>query len=695
MKLSIRVPLLIGLIVLVTSAVIIFSVDISVTRVLEVNTLNELQSNADANAELLKTKLDALLTQLWEIANRIRVRSMDWEGSVRAALAPDVLRIESLDIGLVFPDGTTHYVTDDSTANLGDRDYIIQAFTGKSVVSDVLISRVTNQPVVMLAAPVFRNDEPGAPVVGVLVARKEGGSFLSGLINNIKSMHKSSFSFITDKEGTIIAHPDHELVLQQFNPIKEAEKDPSLKPLGNVVERAIREESGIASYTNNGKEMLCAFTKLPGYSWILILAAEKNETLAHISRIRSIILSIGAICLALSIIIAAITGRSIIKPVINIAAVMEDIGKGDLTRRINLNSKDEIGDMSGNINLMLENIKKLISTIREESGTLSNIGVTLTGNTEKAASAVSGIASTIQSINAKAINQAASVTETNATMKQISHNIDSLNGNVEIQSASVSQSSSAIEQMLANIKSVTETLIKNTDNVQELMEASELGRTGLSDVASDIQGIARDSEGLLEINSVMENIASQTNLLSMNAAIEAAHAGEAGKGFAVVADEIRKLAENSGEQSKTISVVLNKIKKSIDKIIQSTEDVLNKFEAIDKKINTVSGQEENIRNAMEEQGTGSKQILEAIGQLNDVTRQVRNGSTEMLEGSREIITEGQNLEKATREITDGMMEIDKNSGEISAAVKEVNNLSVRNKDSIDKLVTAITRFKIE
>jgi len=150
--------------------------------------------------------------------------------------------------------------------------------------------------------------------------------------------------------------------------------------------------------------------------------------------------------------------------------------------------------------------------------------------------------------------------------------------------------------MIANIDSVTGTLVSNAGNVKTLQDASEAGRAGLQEVAADIQEIARESEGILEINSVMANIASQTNLLSMNAAIEAAHAGETGKGFAVVADEIRKLAESSGEQSKTIGTVLKKIKGSIDKIKRSTENVLNKFEAIDSSVRTVAQQEENIRN---------------------------------------------------------------------------------------------------
>jgi methyl-accepting chemotaxis protein len=237
--------------------------------------------------------------------------------------------------------------------------------------------------------------------------------------------------------------------------------------------------------------------------------------------------------------------------------------------------------------------------------------------------------------------------------------------------------------------------VKNAANVKDLAGASEIGRSGLQEVAADIQEIARESEGLLEINAVMENIASQTNLLSMNAAIEAAHAGEAGKGFAVVADEIRKLAESSGEQSKTISTVLKKIKDSIDKITKSTDGVLGKFEAIDTGVKTVSDQEENIRNAMEEQGAGSQQLLEAIGQLNDITQLVKNGSTEMLEGTREVIQEGKNLEMVTQEITSGMNEMAAGADQINTAVNEVNNISGKNKQNIDILVQEVSKFKVE
>ena len=223
-----------------------------------------------------------------------------------------------------------------------------------------------------------------------------------------------------------------------------------------------------------------------------------------------------------------------------------------------------------------------------------------------------------------------------AAQKKLQTMTDRLNGHLETQVAAITESSAAIEEMVANTRSVSNTLSRNSQNVHNLKEAAEVGHSGLSGVAADIREIARESESLLEINSVMQNIASQTNLLSMNAAIEAAHAGASGRGFAVVADEIRKLAESSSKQSKTIGAVLKTIKSSIDKITKSTESVMEKFEAIDGGVKTVADQEQGILNAMAEQGAGSSQIMQAIAQVNDITGQVREDARKMVEAAAKL-----------------------------------------------------------
>ncbi|MCL2293981.1 MAG: methyl-accepting chemotaxis protein [Spirochaetes bacterium] len=407
---------------------------------------------------------------------------------------------------------------------------------------------------------------------------------------------------------------------------------------------------------------------------------------------------IAGIILLLAILLNSLSAKfMLVKPIKSAVDMLKEIseGEGDLTRQLKSPSNDEIGDMAHYFNMTLEKIKNLIVIIKKEAGALSQIGDDLASNMTETAAANNEITANIQSITGKIINQSASVTETNATMEQVSGNINKLNEHVESQTLSVSQSSSAIEEMLANIQSVTQTLIKNADNVQDLLKASEMGRTGLSEVAIDIKEIAKESEGLLEINAVMKNIASQTNLLSMNAAIEAAHAGEAGRGFAVVAEEIRKLAESAGEQSKTISIVLKKMKTSIDKITNSTENVLTRFEAIDSSVKIVAEQEDNIRNAMEEQGEGSKQLLESVSMLNEITRQVSSGSNEMLQGAREVIQESKNLEQVTQEITGGMNEMAAGASQMNVAINHVNEISGKNLEKINILAKEVSKFKVD
>jgi methyl-accepting chemotaxis protein len=253
-------------------------------------------------------------------------------------------------------------------------------------------------------------------------------------------------------------------------------------------------------------------------------------------------------------------------------------------------------------------------------------------------------------------------------------------------------SSSAIEEMTANIHSVTQTLVENSKNVGELKEASENGKTGLQTVAQEIQEIARDSEGLLEINSVMDNIASQTNLLSMNAAIEAAHAGESGKGFAVVAGEIRKLAESSGQQSKTTAAMLKKIKASIDNITKSSNEVLARFGAIDTSVKTVSQHEQNILSAMEEQETAGRQILESISRLRDLTSSVKKGSINMAESGETLVQETDEFIKTSKETVEGMNEILKGVNQINDSVNHVNEMSLENNRNFEALKQETEKF---
>ncbi|MDR2631052.1 MAG: methyl-accepting chemotaxis protein [Spirochaetaceae bacterium] len=575
----------------------------------------------------------------------------------------------------------------------GGEYYLLPKRTGKETLMDPYSYEIDGSHILMttVTMPIKNNGR----FVGAMSMDIDVGT-IQQIVGQIRP-YEGSVAIVYSHGGLVSGHFDP---ARNGRPMMETEGDVAGAYLENL--RKAIEEGREFSFINNvprlGGDMV--FVNVPitvgktGTPWALMLGIPKGVITAPIYRM----LWIGVVIAALMLLVvsagALFLSRSISRPLKRMVLVLNDIGEGDLTKRLESTAKDEIGDMTRSFNTTLEKIRGLILMIREKAHFLSQTGTDLSINMNTTAAAVSEITAHIRNLKTQVSNQNAEVDEAGRTMEKISASIADLNDQIDKQAEGVAQSSSAIEQMLANIQSVTNTLIKNTDNVRDLAEASGIGRTGLQNVAADIQGIARESEGLLEINAVMENIASQTNLLSMNAAIEAAHAGEAGKGFAVVADEIRKLAESSGEQSKTISAVLKKIKDSIDKITRSTNEVLNKFEAIDTGVKTVSDQEENIRNAMEEQGQGSKQILDAISQLNEITLGVKGSSTEMNMGSKEVIATSRTLEAITQEITTGMNEMAVGADQINIAVDQVNKISNRNKSDINELIQEVNKFKI-
>jgi methyl-accepting chemotaxis protein len=418
-----------------------------------------------------------------------------------------------------------------------------------------------------------------------------------------------------------------------------------------------------------------------------------HDTIAANIR-RQIIIGVTSVLLGLALVLFLL--RQIFSPLGRINTILKEIsmGEGDLTGRIKADRDDEIGELADYFNLTMEKIRNLVKAIKYKINGLNHTSFELSANMGKTSTAVQQISSNLDNMENLMVKQENGAADAGKAVEDLKANIDSLKKIIEEQTESVNRSSSAIGEMTTNIHSVTQTLAENSKNVDALTEASENGKTGLQLVAQEIRGIAHDSEGLLEINSVMENIASQTNLLSMNAAIEAAHAGEAGKGFAVVASEIRKLAESSGEQSKTTMIMLKKIKTSIDNITKSSDEVLARFGAIDSGVKTVSTHEQNILHAMEEQEAGGKQILESISRLRDITLSVKKGSDHMAESGETLVRETNEFIKTGQEAADGMNEILKGINQINVSINHVNDMSIENNRNFESLKHETGKFKV-
>lgn len=493
--------------------------------------------------------------------------------------------------------------------------------------------------------------------------------------------------YLTDKSGLILSSNEPQKINKSLSEF--IDKDISKKILDSNSDFTLYETK------NNGSIILNASSRIEGTDYYIVNIIDSSEMLEFVNLMRNVMVIIGLIVALISVFLSSQFIRIITNPINYLNKSFEDLsqGEGDLTKSIDVKTKDELGLLSKNFNLFVGKLRDIMNIIKDIS--IENIGIkeSLRSSSEETAAASVEISANVKGVKDRVNKLNEVVIGTDNYIQGIVENINKQNAQVDDQSAAVEESSSAVNQMVAslnNIESITE-LKKQASDKLSLTSKDGLDKIETTnDIVTDISGSV---DTILEMVNIIKGISSQTNLLSMNAAIEAAHAGDAGKGFSVVADEIRKLAETSSHNSTRIEEELRTIVNKIESAATSSLDSKNAFEEINKEVYDVAKAFEEIYQSTAELSTGGSEIINAMRILNDTTILVKEESSLIHQNAEEMKGAMSTVTRLSIEVTGSMEEISTGFNEVSSAMSYVADLSGQLSETITRQDNEINKFK--
>lgn len=667
---SIRTKLLVSFLVLVILLIFVLSfISINTGKKLLLEKAEEsVELMAENGAKVVELKIQHLIDSLAKISVNSEMHSKDTK-KLLAFMKDELKDTEFLDIAIVMQNGNAYY-TDGTSSQLDDRDYIKKAFEGVSNVSDVIISRVTNEPVVMVAVPVMQDKD----VARVLIGRMDGNA-LSDIAKD-SGYGENGFAFMVSSTGNIVAHPEKEMVLEGFNPAKASGEDEDFESFGSAVSTMLEKQSGNITYelmdrtleNSRMESYYCGYYPVQGTNWIFVNVVDEGQIFSAIPQLQKNILVSATIFLVISAILIILMGNAITAPMIKLTKVSKRVADLDVRDDVPdqlLNWPDENGVLAKSIQEIIGNIRTIMKEITNSSNMLSTTAEELTATTKQSAQASEEVAKTVEEIARGAAEQASN-TETGSQ-----HAID-LGDLIE-------ENRSYMDSMNQAAGKVTEVVEDGLTDVEKLFEITKQNNLAIQEIHEIILKTKESSARIGGASNVITEIASQTNLLSLNASIEASRAGEAGKGFAVVADEIKKLAEQSTASTKEIDSIIMELNNIVEKAVNSISKVI-----------TITREQ-----AASVSDTKSKYhaITTAIGETEEATKKLNESEREMITAKNNILDMMQTLSAIAEENAAGTQEASAAMEEQSASMEEIASSSKRLTELAQNLQAIIVRFK--